>query len=148
MKLVSRIFNHKINKLLVGKGAYGVVVSAVDETETEEEFSKVAIKKIDKIFEHSVYAKRCLRELKILRLLQHSNIIGIKEVLMPEKIEYEDVYVVYELMETDLSSIIKSNQDLSDEHIRYFLYQLLRGLKYIHSANIIHRDLVSIKIIL
>ena len=104
----------------------------------------MAIKKIENIFEHSVFAKRCLRELKILRLLQHNNIIQIKEVLFPEKKNFEDIYVVYELMDTDLSSIIKSDQSLSEEHVQYFLYQILRGLKFIHSENIIHRDIVSI----
>ena len=44
-------------------------------------------------------------------------------------------------MESDLHRIIHSSQDLTDEHVRFFLYQLLRGLKYIHSANVIHRDL-------
>ena len=44
-------------------------------------------------------------------------------------------------MESDLHRIIHSAQDLTDEHVRFFLYQLLRGLKYIHSANVIHRDL-------
>ncbi|GBG24850.1 Mitogen-activated protein kinase 3 [Hondaea fermentalgiana] len=51
------------------------------------------------------------------------------------------LYVVLDLMETDLTSIIKSPQHLTNEHCQFFLYQVLRGLKYIHSANIIHRDL-------
>uniref|UniRef100_UPI00398EDE7A mitogen-activated protein kinase 7-like n=1 Tax=Pristiophorus japonicus TaxID=55135 RepID=UPI00398EDE7A len=44
-------------------------------------------------------------------------------------------------MESDLHQIIHSSQPLSLEHARYFLYQLLRGLKYVHSANVVHRDL-------
>uniref|UniRef100_W5LV98 Mitogen-activated protein kinase 7 n=1 Tax=Lepisosteus oculatus TaxID=7918 RepID=W5LV98_LEPOC len=50
-------------------------------------------------------------------------------------------YVVLDLMESDLHQIIHSQQPLTAEHTRYFLYQLLRGLKYVHSANVIHRDL-------
>jgi serine/threonine protein kinase len=45
------------------------------------------------------------------------------------------------LMETDLHRVIYSRQPLTIDHIQYFMYQLLRGLKYIHSANVIHRDL-------
>ena len=43
-------------------------------------------------------------------------------------------------METDLYKLRKSQQ-LSNDHVCYFLYQILRGLKYIHSANVLHRDL-------
>ncbi|XP_067931955.1 mitogen-activated protein kinase 7-like isoform X2 [Watersipora subatra] len=46
-----------------------------------------------------------------------------------------------DLMESDLHRIIYSKQSLTDEHVQYFLYQILRGLKYIHSAQVIHRDL-------
>ena len=53
-------------------------------------------------------------------------------------------YVISEMMDTDLTSIIKSEQPLTEEHYKFFLYQLLRGLKYIHSAKIVHRDLVKI----
>lgn len=44
-------------------------------------------------------------------------------------------------METDLHRVIYSKQDLTEDHIQYFIYQVLRGLLYMHSANIIHRDL-------
>lgn len=49
-------------------------------------------------------------------------------------------YVVYELMETDLGDVIKYNE-ITEKQIIYFTYQLLKGLKFIHSANVIHRDL-------
>lgn len=59
-----------------------------------------------------------------------------------------DIYLVSELMETDLNRVIKSKQKLKIEHIQYFLYQVLRAFKYIHTANIIHRDLKPSNILL
>lgn len=44
-------------------------------------------------------------------------------------------------MEADLHQIIRSEQPLTDAHFQYFVYQVCRGLKYIHSANVLHRDL-------
>ena len=69
-------------------------------------------------------------------------IIAIKDIMVPPNVaSFNDVYIVYELMDTDLHQIIRSSRPLSDDHIQYFVYQLLRGLKYIHSANVLHRDL-------
>ena len=122
----------------LGSGAYGVVVSARDKLNG----SHIAIKKIEKAFEHSTFTKRTLRELKIMRLLDHENILKIESIQLPRsRMEFDEIYVVTELMETDLSSIIKSPQPLSDEHCQFFLYQILRGIKYMHSAQILHRDL-------
>lgn len=53
----------------------------------------------------------------------------------------QDVYIISELMDIDMHRVIYSQQVLTDEHIQYFLYQILRGLKYMHSANVLHRDL-------
>lgn len=61
----------------VGSGAYGVVVAATDKEAENEETSQVAIKKIEKAFEHVIFTKRTLRELKIMRLLKHENVLGL-----------------------------------------------------------------------
>jgi len=122
----------------IGRGAYGIVCSAVN-SETNEE---VAIKKIGNAFDNRIDAKRTLREIKLLCHMEHENIIAIKDIIRPPQREnFNDVYIVYELMDTDLYQIIRSTQPLTEDHCQYFLYQLLRGLKYIHSANILHRDL-------
>jgi len=125
----------------IGAGAYGTVVAARDLDEEDQAEAQVAIKKIDKIFEHRVLGKRLLRELTILRLLQNENIISIKKVLMPETDQFNDLYIVYELMEADLTTLLSSDEPLSNDHIRFFFYQLLKGIKYLHDCNIIHRDL-------
>ncbi|KAF5445485.1 hypothetical protein F2P56_034533, partial [Juglans regia] len=123
---------------VVGKGSYGVVGSAID-THTGE---RVAIKKINDVFEHVSDATRILREIKLLRLLRHPDIVEIKHIMLPpSRREFRDIYVVFELMESDLHQVIKANDDLTPEHYQFFLYQLLRGLKYIHTANVFHRDL-------
>ncbi|KAK7300141.1 hypothetical protein RJT34_10976 [Clitoria ternatea] len=123
---------------VVGKGSYGVVCSAID-THTGE---KVAIKKIHDIFEHISDSARILREIKLLRLLRHPDIVEIKHVILPpSRRDFKDIYVVFELMESDLHQVIKANDDLTKEHYQFFLYQLLRALKYIHTANVYHRDL-------
>ena len=64
------------------------------------------------------------------------------DILRPEsKTNYQDIYIITDLMETDLHRVIYSRQELSDDHIQYFVYQILRGLLFMHSANVIHRDL-------
>lgn len=123
----------------IGNGAYGVVSSARRRLTGQQ----VAIKKIPNAFDVVTNAKRTLRELKILKHFKHDNIIAIKDILRPTVPygEFKSVYVVLDLMESDLHQIIHSSQPLTLEHVRYFLYQLLRGLKYMHSAQVIHRDL-------
>jgi len=70
-------------------------------------------------------------------------VIRIIDIIPPPPTaeEFDDVYIVQDLMETDLHRIIYSKQPLTIDHIQYFVYQILRGLKYIHSANVLHRDL-------
>lgn len=122
----------------LGQGAYGVVCSCLD----KEQNKKVAIKKITNAFEDLIDAKRIVREIKLLRFFQQKNIIGLLDVAKPEnRTGFDDIYFVTELMETDLYKVIYSKQNLTDEHIQYFIYQILAGTNYIHSANVVHRDL-------
>uniref|UniRef100_H2Z3G1 Mitogen-activated protein kinase n=2 Tax=Ciona savignyi TaxID=51511 RepID=H2Z3G1_CIOSA len=121
----------------IGTGAYGVVCSAVDNKTGKH----VAVKKVVQAFNAVTTAKRTLRELKLLLHFKHDNIVGIKNIIQSEREDFKHVYLIMDLMESDLHHIIRSDQPLTSEHICYFMYQLLRGLKYMHSANVIHRDL-------
>jgi mitogen-activated protein kinase 1/3 len=84
---------------------------------------KVAIKRIAP-FDHSMFCLRTLREIKLLRHFHHENIISILDILRPPSFEmFKEVYLVQELMETDLHRVIRT-QNLSDDHCQYFIYQV------------------------
>ena len=122
----------------IGVGAYGVVISCYDKKTNRN----VAIKKVGNAFEDLIDAKRIVREIKLLRYFKHDNIVSLIDIQKPPKrTGFEDIYIITDLMETDLHRVIYSRQELTDDHIQYFIYQILRGVLYMHSANIIHRDL-------
>lgn len=79
--------------------------------------------------------------MKLLRYFNHENIISILDIQKPRNYEsFTEVYLIQELMETDMHRVIRT-QELSDDHCQYFIYQTLRALKAMHSANVLHRDL-------
>ncbi|ORY84142.1 kinase-like domain-containing protein [Leucosporidium creatinivorum] len=120
------------------QGAYGVVCSAKSTTTGES----VAIKKVTKVFQKKILTKRALRELKLLHHFRgHKNITCLYDMDLVDPVNFDSVYLYEELMEADLHAIIRSGQPLSDAHFQSFIYQTLCGLKYIHSAHVLHRDL-------
>ncbi|KAJ7155525.1 kinase-like protein [Mycena crocata] len=121
----------------MGSGAYGVVISAGDEISGET----VAIKLVSRVFDKIQLAKRALREITLLRhFTGHANITGLIDAKMISP-NSNEIYIFMEPMEADLHQIIKSGQTLTGEHVQYFVYQILRGMKFVHSASVIHRDL-------
>lgn len=117
----------------VGMGAFGLVCSARDQLSGQN----VAVKKIMKPFSSAVLAKRTYREVKLLKHLRHENVISLSDIFISPS---EDIYFVTELLGTDLHQLITS-RPLEKKFVKYFLYQIMRALKYVHSANVVHRDL-------
>lgn len=65
-------------------------------------------------------------------------------MLPPSKRDFKDIYVVFELMESDLHQVIKANDDLTREHYQFFLYQMLRALKYIHTGFVLPNTVIGV----
>ncbi|XP_078220864.1 mitogen-activated protein kinase 9 isoform X4 [Callithrix jacchus] len=101
----------------------------------------VAVKKLSRPFQNQTHAKRAYRELVLLKCVNHKNIISLLNVFTPQKTleEFQDVYLVMELMDANLCQVI--HMELDHERMSYLLYQMLCGIKHLHSAGIIHRDL-------
>ena len=122
-------------KKKIGQGAYGLICAATD----RQKGDTVAVKKIANAFEDAIDCKRTLREIRLLQHFNHENVLNLRDIMLPPPgalEQWNDIYLALELMDTDLHYIIHSKQALTDDHIQYFIYQILRGLKAIHSAKV------------
>ncbi|XP_062332942.1 mitogen-activated protein kinase 9 isoform X2 [Osmerus eperlanus] len=121
----------------IGSGAQGIVCSALDTSLG----IPVAVKKLCRPFQNQTHAKRAYRELVLLKCVNHKNIIRLINVFTPQKSleEFQDLYLVMELMDASLCQVI--HMELDHERMSYLLYQILCGIRHLHSAGIIHRDL-------
>lgn len=119
----------------LGKGAYGIVWKALDKKYKQI----VAVKKVFDAFHNATDAQRTYREVIFLQELNgHENIIRLRNIIKAEN--NKDLYLVFDHMEADLHHVIRANI-LEEIHKQYVVYQLLKSLKYMHSAGLIHRDL-------
>ena len=122
---------------LIGKGAYGAVYLAQDSDGT-----RVAVKFIANAFTSATDSRRIFREISVMHHFSHPNIVQLRGIILPAATsKFTGMYIVSELMETDLHRVIHSRQDLTSDHISYFVYQLLCALQHLHAASVLHRDL-------
>ena len=138
-------------KQRIGCGGHGVVVSASDLALRGVD---VAIKRVNfNDAGQTNEARRLLREVRLMRCLNHPNVISLLNIMVPhwtrEKspLRSQDIYLVTELMSTDLQHVLASANKargkfvLRPEQVQYLFYQLLCGMQYVGSAGVIHRDL-------
>jgi cyclin-dependent kinase-like len=118
----------------VGEGSYGVVLKCKDKTNG----SVVAIKKFLETDNDKAVKKIATREIKILKMLRHENLVNLIEVFRRNR----RIYLVFEFIEHNLlEEIEKSKIGLGELRTREIMYQVVRGIDFMHSNNIIHRDL-------
>uniref|UniRef100_A0A8C5EQY7 Stress-activated protein kinase JNK n=1 Tax=Gouania willdenowi TaxID=441366 RepID=A0A8C5EQY7_GOUWI len=123
----------------IGSGAQGIVCSALDVVLG----LPVAVKKLCRPFQNQTHAKRAYRELVLLKCVNHKNVrlsLHLFKKLNTFKVFFDMIwYLVMELMDASLCQVI--HMDLDHERMSYLLYQILCGIRHLHSAGIIHRDL-------
>ena len=119
---------------LIGQGSYGVGCSVFDSVMGK----KVAIKKVTPMAKHIDDAKHVLREIRLMRHMgKHENIITLEDLFVRE--HSDELYIVMELLDSDLHRVLQSKQPLTMNHYRYFFFQLVCGVKFLHDNRIIHR---------
>lgn len=129
---------------IIGEGTYGKVFKARD-IKTNQ---LVALKSVKLENEKEGFPITAVREIKILRQLQHPNIVNMIEIVTDKQDALEfrkdrgEFYLVFEYMDHDLFGLLDSGLlDLNNDQIASFMKQLLEGLHYCHSKNFLHRDI-------
>lgn len=119
---------------VVGEGAYGVVLKCRNKDSGEV----VAIKKFKESEEDEVVRKTTLREVKILRMLRHENVVQLKEAFRRKG----KLYLVFEFVEKSMLELLESHPNGVDlETVRFLTWQLTRAIEYCHRHDVIHRDI-------
>ncbi|KAL0327527.1 UNVERIFIED_CONTAM: Cell division control protein 2A [Sesamum angustifolium] len=119
----------------IGEGTYGVVYKARDRMTNET----IALKKIRLEQEDEGVPSTAIREISLLKEMQHGNIVRLQDVVHSEK----RLYLVFEYLDLDLKKHMDSCPEFSQDPrlVKMFLYQILRGIAYCHSHRVLHRDL-------
>jgi|LakMenEpi03Aug12_release.lakeMendotaPanAssembly.Ray.scaffolds.fasta_scaffold387320_1 cyclin-dependent kinase-like len=110
---------------------------------------KVAIKKFKESDEDEIAKKTIMREVRMLRMLKYKNIVTLKEafkrlvIISNNKlISKGRLYLVFEYIEKNLLEVLEENTvGIDPKRLRYFVYQMVKGVTFCHRSNVIHRDI-------
>uniref|UniRef100_A0A915BNJ3 Cyclin-dependent kinase 12 n=1 Tax=Parascaris univalens TaxID=6257 RepID=A0A915BNJ3_PARUN len=138
-------------KVQVGEGTYGQVYKAIDKFTGEI----VALKKVRLENEKEGFPITAVREIKILRQLNHKNVVRLIDIVTDKQTAADfrrdkgAFYLVFEYLDHDLMGLLESQfVDFTDDQIASFTKQLLSGLEYCHSVGFLHRDIKCSNILL
>lgn len=124
----------KIEKL--GEGTYGIVYKVKDFKSNKI----VALKKIRLENEDEGMPSTAMREIAILKELDHPNIVSLFDVIYEP--HEKKLHLIFEYVDYDMKKFMKSlKKPLSNDHVKSFMKQLLEGVVHCHNRRIIHRDL-------
>lgn len=119
---------------VVGEGAYSVVLKC----RNKETNDVVAVKKFKESEDDEVVRKTTLREVKILRMLKHDNIVTLREAFRRKG----RLYLVFEYVDRTLLEVLEANPSGTDPAlVLKYIYQLVKAIEWCHSNDVIHRDI-------
>jgi len=117
----------------IGEGTYGVVYKAKDRQTSR----MIALKKIRLEHEDEGVPSTAIREISILKELNHPNVVNLLDI-----VNYQSkLYLVFEFLEQDLKKYMDSVATMEPKLVQSYIYQLLDGLLFCHKRRILHRDL-------
>lgn len=143
-RAVPRSVNVYTETSIVGEGTFGQVYKAKD----QEKGTYVALKRVRLENERDGFPITAVREIKILRQLNHKNIVNLIEIVTDKtnalefRIDKGSFYLVFEYMDHDLSGLLlREEVTFTESNIAHIMHQLLEGLTYCHRNDFLHRDI-------
>jgi len=118
----------------IGEGTYGVVYKARDKVDNDI----IALKKIRLEQEDEGVPSTAVREICLLKEIQHPNVVELKQVVHGDN----KLYLVFEFLDQDLKKYLDiAGAPLAPQLVKANLYQIINGLAFCHAHRVIHRDL-------